>query len=655
MLSVSPEFTAAINATSRRITARVTINFSDALLDPSFTATSSDENRVTQTLQAANGRDNMTFKWASCEGKTCLDGTYHPAPDTAQQANFNELGWWSSALCDTTLKTFTVDPVLEVAFSERDVTSFFIGFDIKREEWAEEFTVEFYAGASLEYTESITGNTDINRIVNFPRVEDVTKLVLTITKWSEGDRVAKVAELTPGLIQTYDESVLKNMSVLEEREISNNNSLPVGNITNNELSASFMNIDGTFDANNTASNIYGRVRPWVRCSPEIGVFTGTEYEYIPLGTFWAKAWNVPEQSDQASLSAQDRLSLLATTKITTSDVQTDQTIKDLLVTVFNDAGLDSTEYSIDSTLDEAKYNIEVSWFDNTTHRKALEEIAKASGCVIYTDRNGLIVVQAVDFLFNNNQFFVAEYDRSNYMDKQNPNNYSDLANKITVPTTQVELITSAELYKDTQDVTIGASSTVERTIEIQASKTPLDSAVAAVTPTVSGVTVTAQTWYSWGGVVTVQNTNGSPTNYKLVVTGDYYEDAGGANYVTEDTTSINSFGELNFVYNRNRFLQSLTLAQEIGDSLLESYKNPSSNVSVALDPGGDPSIELGDKIRVTDQYRTTEFNVIRQEIDFDGGLAIKVDGIISRVQRGQGDLAICNVGFVGAAITGKGE
>jgi hypothetical protein len=655
MLSVSPEFETAITAPARRLTGRVKINYSDALLDPSFTATGTDENRITQTEQAANGRDNMTFKWASLEGTTTLDGTFHPAPDNSQQANFNEFGYWNYTLSDTTTKDWLTNPELTTTFSERPVTSFFIAFDIKRNEYATAFDVLFYQGAVLAYTEVITGNTEVNRIVNVDRVDDCTSIVLEIKEWSEGDRLAKVSEFTPGLIQAYDESRTVTMTVLEEREISNDNSLPVGNISNNELTVEFQNIDGTFDANNTDSNVYGRVRPWVRCEPEIGVFTGTDYEYIPLGVFWAKSWSVPELASTANLSAQDRLSLLDSTRMTTGETYIDKTISELFEIVFNDAGLDVTEYSIDSLLDADPYTIPISWFDNQTHRQAVAQLAEAAACVVYTDRNGLIIVEPVDYLFSNRQFFDREYTRSEYMDKQNPNDYSDLANRITISTTRIQDNTGEDLFKSPDDEIIGSSQTDTITIELPSGKRPAKNQVATVDPPVSGVTVAGQTWYSWGGVVEVTNSNGTAQNYKLKVVGDFFSQVGGKKYITEDTNSIASFGQLDFSYKENPFLQSLDLAQKIGDSLLDSYKNPSSNVSVALDPGGDPSLELGDKIRVTDQYLTREFNITRQQIDFNGGLSMRVDGIISRIQRGQGDLAVANIGFCGSAITGKGE
>jgi hypothetical protein len=204
MLSVSPEFETAITAQTRRMTGRVTINFSDALLDPSFIASSPDEAYITQTEQASNGRDEMTRKWFSLDGTSILDGTFFPAPDTSEQANFNEFGWWSSAI--NVGGTFASPPELTVEFSARQTTSVLCSFDNKRGEYAVNFDVQIYQGAVLADTRVITGNTKTERTISFPAILNVDKIILVVKTWSTTGTVAKVAEFTPGLIQQYDES-----------------------------------------------------------------------------------------------------------------------------------------------------------------------------------------------------------------------------------------------------------------------------------------------------------------------------------------------------------------------------------------------------------------------------------------------------------------
>ena len=77
-------------------------------------------------------------------------------------------------------------------------------------------------------------------------VADVAKQVLTITKWSHEGRQAKIIEFFTSIREVYETGDLVSIRLLEEREASQG-SLPVGNISSNEITLALNNEDKKFE------------------------------------------------------------------------------------------------------------------------------------------------------------------------------------------------------------------------------------------------------------------------------------------------------------------------------------------------------------------------------------------------------------------------
>lgn len=620
MITTSPEFQTAIDNNARAMYAEVRINYTDVTLDPNITATSTDENRVTWTDQAVNGRVDMTYKWLSCDGLNVLDGSFHPAPATQELANFNEFGWWGDDLGSA---TGVLDQTLTIEYTSRAVSGYYLAGDDKRGEYPVDFTVGLYNGVSLVYTDTVTGNTDVKYIASFAQQNNIDKAVLNITKWSVGETVVKIAEFTTQVIEVYSTDDLCDFNVIEQREISNNNSIPVGNISASQLALCLINRNRQFDANNTDSRLYGLVKPNVFVEVFIGCLTSNGIETIPAFKGWGNEWSVPEQDVTANLTARDRLELLTQTRITTSTVQTGLTFSDWFEVVLNDAGLTSTQYNIDTILDGTDYIVPYGWLTDVTHRRALEIIAQGCSAVVYVDREGLIQIKSIDSF---TATVVKTFDRSDYTDKDNQPIYQNIANNITVKTQPLEKTTSVTVYQtlSVEPETVSASST--ETVTIYYLDTPVSDHVATIDPPVAGLSITATNHYSWGSDITVQNTNGVDTNYQLKVVGSTYAIKGTQTAKSKDTASIEANGQQDFDYPTNQFLQKKVLAQNIADTLLASFKDPQRDLALGFNVGGDPSLELGDRIGVTDLYTTSNYYIIEQELNFDGGLSMLIKG-----------------------------
>src|SRR5690606_34478445 len=129
-----------------------------------------------------------------------------------------------------------------------------------------------YSNETLLYTETVTDNTDIFWSTDIERVNEITKMELVITKWSHANRQVKILEFFTSIQETYEGDDILLIHLLEEREVSQG-SLPVGNISANEIDIRLYNKNRKFDAGNRQSPLYQllkpnrRIKAWLRGEP----------------------------------------------------------------------------------------------------------------------------------------------------------------------------------------------------------------------------------------------------------------------------------------------------------------------------------------------------------------------------------------------------
>lgn len=635
MLTTSPEFQTAIDSNARVFYPKIVINYTDVFLDPTVIVTATDEAYANpdnsgvpaiRTQQAANGRVDMTEKWCSLDQSFTFGDRYHLCPDTAQTLNYNEFGYWSNTLSDGSGNFAPAITIVET-FSSRGVSGYYVAADDQRGEYPVDFTVTLYSSSVLQDTKVVTGNTLVKYQAVFTQINNIDEVRLNITKWSHPNRNIKIAEFTTQVIEEYTGETICNFNTIEQREISNDNSIPVGNIASSEASICLINNQNRqFDANNTASRLFNIVKPNVRVEIFLGMLVNSGIEYIPMFKGWSKGWNVPEQEKTASTSARDRLDLLTQTKISNAQVITNNTIYQWFETALNDAGLASTEYNIDTALQGSQYNVPIGWFEKITHKKALEQLSQASSSVVYQDRLGIIQVK---LLSNFDTTAVKTYTRSDYMAKDNQPIYQNVANVINVTTSPVVQSSLQNVYttNSLDPESIGASTTDIYTIFY--TNKPVSGQVPSIqniVPAGSGVSITGQTHYTWGSILTVQNTNPASQTFEFSVNGFNYSVSGQKTITKLDQASIDNNGEQEFSYPTNPFLQTTALANDVASNLLASFKDPQRDLTLGFSPGSNPSIELGDPINVTDLYTTKKYAIIQQEFDFQGGLSGETKG-----------------------------
>lgn len=270
MYPVTQDFLDKMKADRRHIVARAVIDYTDPFVDQNIDIAANEQANVSYPQQTADSADTATYKWASLDGSCVLDGTYHlaPSPDKLTQYQF---GWWGAQLAGTNGAFVSPYPALTVTHFPRPIHTLKVVGDTAREEYPVDFTIKMYAqDDTLLHTETVTENAEISwdKALSSP-ILDVTKQELIITKWSHAGRQAKIIEFFTSIREVYETGDLVNLRLLEEREASQG-SLPVGNISSNEITLALNNEDKKFDIDNEQSPLKNLLKPNRRIQAWLG-------------------------------------------------------------------------------------------------------------------------------------------------------------------------------------------------------------------------------------------------------------------------------------------------------------------------------------------------------------------------------------------------
>jgi hypothetical protein len=625
MLTTTPEFDTEIaKRNNRRVYGKIQINWTSPEYDQDIVVEVNNEARISYKDQITNAIDDPRYKWLSLDGTCLADGTHHPAPSTEEEAVINEMGWWGAELSDGSAE-WTTYPEITLTFSERPVQKIKCYGDSKRGEYPVDFDIEFYdIGEVLQHTENITGNTEVKWSKDLNLV-DIAKIVYTIKKWSHAGRQCKIVTTLASVQTIHEGDEIFLINLLEERDVSAG-SLPIGNISANELDIRIVNKDRLYDAGNENSPFRNLVRPNRIIRAWLGCKTNGSIEWIKLGKFKSGDWNVPEEELYTETSAKDMMEDLNTRKYSTSGVLIDNTLYDIAKSILDDFGLSEAdgEYSIDTELNESEYTVPYAYMENIKHREALRMVVEAAMGQAYVDRDGVLRVEGPSFL---DDLTVSQLtiDLDEIYKKNVPSLFETVKNKIIVTTQPFKPVSSKEdVYRAIDGITIPASDT--KTVTVFYEQKPVLEAEALLENPPEGCTVYAATYYAWGAVITLQNTNAEEKTVVLYVKGKPLKVIGSQEIIAKDDQSILDDGELIYEFPKAHLVQTKTIAEKIAAKLLASYKDPRRDLT--MDWRGNPALELTDRITTYD-YRdenTADFHVIGQELSYDGVLTATLKG-----------------------------
>ena len=616
MYPVTTDFIDKMKADRRQVFARVEIDYTDPFMDQSIEIEASEQANVSYPRQTADSVDQTTHKYACLDGTWDLTtGEYHLAPSASMLSQY-QMGWWGAQFAGVGGAFTAPYPTLTVTHLPRPIRQLKVVGDTAREEYPVDFTIKLYAqDDTLLKTETVTGNTQVSWSKTLDsQVLDVAKQVLTITKWSHEGRCAKIIEFFTSIREVYETGDLVSIRLLEEREASQG-SLPVGNISSNEITLALNNEDKKFDVDNEQSPLKNLLKPNRRIQVWLGAETSDGEEWVPLGTFWSLDWDSPDDTLEATVTARDRMELLRKGTYQTSQVQQNKSLYELAEAVLQDAGLASDEYAIDEALDDIV--IPYSWFNPMPHREALRQIAEAGLAAAFQNRDGKIQIES--FLITGDEPVLEITEDDYFPPLRAPSRQDQVANEIIVDTQPLRPATTPEeVYRSNEPITIPGNTT--KTITAFYNKTPVIDAAASLDNSPAGVNITEAAYYGWGATVKIYNTNMTDAQVTLVIQGKPLTVQNKERATARDETSITENGVLRFEFPANPLVQKLDQAQAIADALLASVKDPRRDIEV--DWRGNPALLLGDLVTV----KGKDYHVIRQEISWAGYMQAKLTG-----------------------------
>lgn len=380
MYPVSNAFKDAVYAQTRQTKAKIEFEILDvdSAGDASNTVTS--ENSFSLKNQLYNGIRQTSGKYATFENDYwLLDGSFSLPPKNTE--NGFEVGWWSNELSQAD-KSFAVSQVCTTNFTiDHSSIGLTITFDTLTNEYAEDFTVVFKnSGGSTIYTATVTGNTLSTYILEHS-VSNYRQVVVTITKWCNHYRRARIIEIDFGIIKQYTDAEIINMNILEEIDTLSNQ------VTSNEMKFTLNNQSKEFNILNPAG-VYPYLQRKQKLKSYLGtVITDTLTEYVPMGVYYLSDWNSDEGSLTATFTARDSLDLLANGTFTAT-TYTSKTLKYIIDDIMSRGGI--TAYNVDSALT----SITVSGtLPETDYRTTLQTVLIAGMSIAYSDRSGIIQIK----------------------------------------------------------------------------------------------------------------------------------------------------------------------------------------------------------------------------------------------------------------------
>ena len=568
--------------TVRRPIAKVDVTFTDPLIDVSINVITSESNRVSYPEQVADLVTDVPQKWFSTNDTDLrLDGTFFPMPSTLQEARKSQVGWWGSHNSGPSGEFVSPNiPTLSTTFTKRLVQAFTISGDNALNEYPVDFTVTVYLSSGTDYIPieqmNVTGNTELTYSANFVSSHfSATRLTLEVLKWSKPDRVVKIVEFYTNIKKTYESDDIMFLNILQEFEASEG-TLPVGNISCNEMDMTLENITDRFFYENTGSELYTMIKRNRKIQPYLGFeYANGVKEYVPMGLYWSGDWAVSDNGTGASTTARDRFELLRKKEfpwdIAFTEILSNVSVKQLFETVLDSVLTYMYDFYYDiSDLDDTYIipHFNPEFFKGKSYFAVIKELSAASLAYAFMDTptdaeiatNGnlnrdTMRVLKVDTVFplNPETSLAIDITKDDFIEKEQPADTESMANSITVPYNVFTVDPEDPLKWNSEQFSI----------------------------------------------------------------------------LSKDDNNITEFGVMDYSYQSSSLIQEEEHAQAIGDLLLASFKL--SNPNIEMQTFGDITLELANQISVPEYQKNGidkrgVFAITKINSEYDGALRVALSG-----------------------------
>jgi len=257
--------------------------------------------------QIMNGNTRISYVWGVTDVKDATgniitaNGSAYAMED--KDSYRYEHGWWSRSASDEDGKMDFIETIV-CEFDSHPATQvnvftseFFAGikeFDIYYKNnsgvWALLVAGVIIEQGEYEQTISLGGN-----LVYIKGIRIDVKSI-----WASDD-VARIEEVDPTYVTDISETIVSYNTSYDRENFDSN--IPIGSSAANSLSMTLDNTELLYSQYNSGGPYYNLILSDVRFEVQLGWY-GTEFNYEPLGTFWADEWQ--ENSDSMTVSVESR-------------------------------------------------------------------------------------------------------------------------------------------------------------------------------------------------------------------------------------------------------------------------------------------------------------------------------------------------------------
>jgi len=293
MIAVAPALRTEIDKLrGRKLTARVRIDYSDISVDGTISAAYTPGTNIEQIYDGIL-QDQPGFVTTDM---SAMNGNF-----VSGRTSLYDSTLYGSGLLSSPVEV----PEIVVTFTPRTFQGVQVTFDTQLVQYGVDFKIQLKSvSGAIVREEAWTGNTGTVASRVFSPVSLVASLTLIITKWSSTHAHARVIEFFSSVSETYGAEDIMSLTVSESRE--NTTRLPIGTTASGQCVVVLYNRDRKFDYDKTDSVLFNLVRDGVRITPEIG--DGTNW--VPMGVFFARAWDISKKGITATVTGLDYMANL---------------------------------------------------------------------------------------------------------------------------------------------------------------------------------------------------------------------------------------------------------------------------------------------------------------------------------------------------------
>lgn len=581
----------------RKIYGKVEIVYSDADISKDLETTESGNSEISHPQEIYRGYATPTVRACTMDGNCTMDGSWFMIDDSCK------CGWWSGSLSDGN-GVFATPPFIELAFVQRPIISWKIKGDSKLEQYPVDFRIDYKRNGTIVRSENIVGN-DLLEVLLTPKIEDITSVRMTITKWSKGNACAKIMQFYETLFETYEGDAMQMFEVNEELGAADGNY----NINSDTMTVSIYNEERKFDKGYLRSlTVLDR-----KVMPYLGIEKDGKIEYTALGTFYSDEWQVSQDSQWVKCNAVDKLMRLQTKTYVGFPLTNNATMYEITEDILQKGGLTPSQYIISEELKNMV--VPMAFIPKISVWDALQEIANAGLCKIYMDRQDRTIVRA------ESEVSIEETVRispSNMFTYTSNITLTEFANSVNVEYCEITL--SDDLV-DTAEIEVVLNPYESKVVECDYTS---DIAYASAVSDNAKVRISNFTSGVNAGTMTVSNTSGEYATAIITISGNAIE-VNSKKINKQDAESVDNFGVIEYTHPASELVQSSEHAVYIANILLGKMKANQGNITTTW--RGNPALQLGDRYECEDRFGDTNKLICEyNKFSFDGGLKQETRG-----------------------------